>query len=105
MSRHELRGSDLDADYWRLRIGAGGALNPRPERLALTISVGEGFHYLDREQRGDILGFGLYAGLGLNLFPAKNVGLGLDCSGDAWWGEGGRLVFTYVLGGFIVLQF
>jgi len=105
MSRHELRGTSDDADYWRLRIGGGGALNPRPERIALTASVGEGFHYLDCEKGEDVFGFGLYAGLGLSVFPAKNVGLGLDCSGDAWWGEGGKQVFTYVLGGFIVLQF
>ena len=108
LSRHNKDGDaddDKDVDYWRIRIGGGGAVNEKPKWLVLDASLGECIHFVDREKQNDILGFGLFAGLGLTAFPAKNFGIGIEGSAEAWWGEGAMIVYTYVLGAHLTFQF
>ena len=60
---------------------------------------------MDFDNQSDIFGFGLYADVGVTAFPARRLGVGVDASAEAWWGEGGRVVFTYVVGAKVVFQF
>jgi len=104
-TQHDIENTDLEAEYWRLRIGAGGSLNKLPSRLAFDVSLGETFHYLDYEVGNGVYGFGLFAGVGMKAFLARNLGLGVSASADAWWAEGARFVLSYELGASLIFQF
>jgi len=104
-SQHDIENTDMEVEYWRLRIGAGGSLNKQPSRIIADVSLGETFHYLDYERGNGVYGWGLFTGLGLRMFPTKNLGLGASASAEAWWAEGGRFVLTYELSTSITFQF